>query len=151
MNQQAYDQTLGLRSFLQNFSMKLLGLLVQILFSNSIRVKLARVMGIRIGRQVYIGKYCLLDDTYPELITIEDDVVVSFGVTIVAHDASKEEVNPIKVCSGAFLGTRAVILPGVTIGRNAVVGAGAVVTRDIPAGATVAGVPARVIIKAIDS
>jgi acetyltransferase-like isoleucine patch superfamily enzyme len=53
------------------------------------------------------------------------------------------QVVPTRVCRGASIGSGAVILCGVTIGKRALVGAGAVVTHDVPAGAIVAGVPAR--------
>jgi acetyltransferase-like isoleucine patch superfamily enzyme len=53
------------------------------------------------------------------------------------------EVIPTLVKKGASIGTGAVIICGITIGENALVGAGAVVTKDVPDGATVAGVPAR--------
>lgn len=54
-------------------------------------------------------------------------------------------IRPVRIGRGADIGVNSTILPGVTIGENAIVGAGAVVTRDVPAGAIVAGVPARVI------
>ena len=53
--------------------------------------------------------------------------------------------RPVKIEDGAWIGGGAIILPGVTIGRNAVIGAGAVVTKDIPANAVAVGSPARVI------
>jgi acetyltransferase-like isoleucine patch superfamily enzyme len=104
-------------------------------------------MGVRVGKNVFIGKYCIIDDTFPELITIEDSVNISFGVTIAAHDASKNAVAGVLIKKGAYIGTKSVILPGVIIGENSVIGAGAVVANDVPPKTKVAGVPARIIEK----
>ena len=53
--------------------------------------------------------------------------------------------RPVKIGKNVWIGGKAIILPGVTIGDNAIVGAGAVVTRDVAEGATVMGIPARVV------
>jgi len=55
------------------------------------------------------------------------------------------EIKPVRVCRGADIGMNAVLLPGVTVGSGSIVGAGAVVTGDVPEGAIVAGVPARLL------
>ena len=90
-----------------------------------------------------------------EGVTIEDDVFVGHGVMFINDPYPKATVEgrlqteadwtvvPTKVCRGASIGSGAAILCGVTIGERALVGAGAVVTRDVPADTTVAGVPAR--------
>jgi acetyltransferase-like isoleucine patch superfamily enzyme len=80
--------------------------------------------------------------TEPYLVTLEDDVTVSHDVTFITHDgglrvirATRAEASyyaPIIVESGAFIGARAVLLPGVRVGSMSVVGAGAVVSRDVP-------------------
>jgi acetyltransferase-like isoleucine patch superfamily enzyme len=134
-----------LKKNFKTFLSKLFGLLIQITFSNEIRVFFCKKMGVNVGKDVFIGKYCIIDDTFPELITIEDGVNMSFGVTIVAHDASKDEVAGVLIKRGAYLGTRSVILPGVIIGEKSVIGAGAVVTSDVQPETKVAGVPARII------
>ncbi len=63
------------------------------------------------------------------------------------HRAGKLEPRPVTICDGVWLGARCIILPGVTVNEGAVVGAGAVVTKDVPPNVLAAGVPARVIKK----
>lgn len=82
-------------------------------------------------------------------ITLEDDVFVGPNVTFTndLFPRSKQYPNtfaPTRVCTGASIGANATILPGLTIGRNAMVGAGSVVVRSIPANAIVVGNPARI-------
>ena len=93
-----------------------------------------------------------------EGVTIEDDVFVGHGVMFINDPRPRAtaggrlqteadwQVVPTRVCRGASIGSGAAILCGITIGEGALVGAGAVVTRDVPAGATVAGVPARLLV-----
>jgi acetyltransferase-like isoleucine patch superfamily enzyme len=113
-------------------------------------------MGVRNGRGVFVGLDTWLDDQFPELIEIQDGVTISFRVTIVVHDDARRldrteagaghgTVAPVRLLRSCYLGATCVILPGVTVGERAVVGAGAVVTRDVPPGTLVAGVPARVV------
>jgi UDP-2-acetamido-3-amino-2,3-dideoxy-glucuronate N-acetyltransferase len=90
-----------------------------------------------------------------EGVTIEDEVFVGHGVMFIndrhprattdGHLQTEAEwrVVPTRVERGASIGSGAVVMCGVTIGMGALIGAGAVVTHDVPAGATVAGVPAR--------
>ena len=107
-----------------------------------------------IGDNVNIGQNLHL--TCAESIIIEDNVLCTARVTItdITHMTDDLTVpvleqniltKPVKICEGAFIGVNATILPGVTIGKHAVVGANAVVTRDVPDYTTVVGNPARVI------
>jgi len=101
-------------------------------------------MGVQVAPDAqYIGPDCYIDDVYPELITVSAGAVVSFRVTIVAHDHVNDCVAAVVVEEGAFIGTGAIILPGVNVGANAVVAAGAVVAADVQAGGVVGGVPAK--------
>lgn len=107
--------------------------------------------GVTIGRGAYIGRDVQFDYRYARLITVEDDVTIVSGSSILCHDASSFRrlgvtwVAPVRVCTGAYIGSRSVIMPGVTVGPGAVVGASSVVTRDVPAKMVAVGVPARVI------
>lgn len=84
-----------------------------------------------------------------ESITIGDDCAVSHDFTVMDSNAHKlngsRGTSPVVIGNHVWIGTRVTVLPGVTIGDGAVVAAGALVTRDVPAGALVGGVPAKVI------
>lgn len=83
-------------------------------------------------------------------ITIEDDVLIGPGVYLISvnhHHRKELELKPVLIKKNAWIGAKATILPGVTVGENAVVAAGAVVTKDVPANTVVAGMPAKVIKK----
>lgn len=86
-----------------------------------------------------------------ERIEIGENVAISHDVTIMDSDAHEglwegyEKTKPIKIGNHVWIGTRVTILKGVTIGDNAIIAAGSVVTKDIPNNTIVAGVPAKVI------
>ena len=113
---------------------------------------------VEIQKNATVGRRCKISShTFVcEGVTIEDEVFVGHGVMFIndrypratasgqLQTEADWQVVPTRVGRGASIGSGAVILCGITIGAEAMVGAGAVVTRDVPAGATVAGVPARV-------
>ncbi len=118
--------------------------------TSSLRVAFHRARGVRISHDVEIGYFVLIDNLYPELVTIEAGATVSAMSAILAHDEAKayalgetQEVRPVVIGAGAFVGVQSVILPGVTVGANAIIGAGSVVTSNVPSDVIVAGVPAR--------
>ena len=93
---------------------------------------------------------CTLDSLFPFLIEIGSDVLITHA-TILAHDASpvvfgkNTRAGRVRILDRCFIGAGAVVLPGVTIGPNAIVGANTVVSRDVPPNTIVAGNPAKVI------
>jgi len=112
---------------------------------------------VEIQKNAHVGSRCKISShTFIcEGVTIEDEVFVGHGVmfindrhprAIVAGRLQTEadwEMVPTRVRKGASIGSGAVILCGVTVGAHAMIGAGAVVTHDVPDDAVVAGVPAR--------
>lgn len=107
----------------------------------------------RIGDHVWIGPQSYLD---ARDLVLEDHVGWGPGAKVLgsAHTGvpvdvpiiqTDLEIKPVRVEAWADIGTNACLLPGVTVGRGAIVGAGAVVTRDVPPFAKVAGIPAKVI------
>jgi maltose O-acetyltransferase len=105
--------------------------------------------GLRVGRDTYINPSARFDGRFLFLISIGSETTISARVDFIAHDASSKRrlgytmMAPVAVGDRVYIGARAVILPGVTIGDDAVVGAGSVVSRDVPPGVVVAGNPAR--------
>lgn len=104
---------------------------------------------IQVGEGTIIGYSCFIDGR--DRITIGNHTDIASEVMIYSseHDLSSPEFTaisaPVKIGDYVFIGPRAIILPGVTIGDRAVVGAGAVVTKDVEPGTIVGGVPAKVI------
>jgi acetyltransferase-like isoleucine patch superfamily enzyme len=113
---------------------------------------------VEVQKNAFIGSNCKISShTFVcEGVTIEDDVFIGHGVMFTNDKYPRSTVSggglqteadwkvvPTIVKKGASIGTNATILCGVTIGQNAIVGAGSVVTKDVPAGAIVAGVPAK--------
>lgn len=104
----------------------------------------------KIGKNVFINFNC----TFLDLggITIEDDVLIAPNVSILSegHPVSPEDRHSLKVAhihikKNAWIGAGAIILQGVTIGENAIVSAGTVVSKDVPDNVIVGGVPAKII------
>jgi acetyltransferase-like isoleucine patch superfamily enzyme len=104
-----------------------------------------RRLGVTVGRGVSWGLEATPDVFWPELITLGDDVIVGYDSVILCHEFLQDEYRTGDVVVGdrAMIGAKAVLLPGVRIGEGAQVAANSLVTRDVPPGTTVAGVPAR--------
>lgn len=121
----------------------------------------ARKLGVKVGERCSFTSFPDFGSE-PYLIELGNHVRTSSDVAFVTHDGAtwvfREEekykkvirYGKITVRDNCFLGMRCIILPGVTIGENSIVAAGAVVTKDVPAGSIVAGVPAKVVSKTDD-
>jgi maltose O-acetyltransferase len=105
--------------------------------------------GIKIGEDTIIGDHAFLDGRAPLTIGNHVDIASSVMIYNSEHDLEKEDFSaksgPVEIGDYVFIGPRAIILPGIKIGRGAVVAAGAVVTKDVPDFAIVGGVPAKTI------
>ena len=113
---------------------------------NCVRVFLYRLCGYKIGKHVFIGMRCYLDDKCYDLLTIEDDVTISYGVFFACHGRGQGH-NHIIIRRNAYIGMRSSVMArtDIEIGENAVVGAMSLVNKSIPAGRQAVGVPCRIL------
>lgn len=104
--------------------------------------------GMTVGREVFVADDVYIDPGFAWLISIGDQTTVGPGVTILAHDATPKlrtgysAVARVALGARVFIGANAVILPGVEIGDDAIVGAGSVVRHDVAPNMVVTGNPA---------
>jgi acetyltransferase-like isoleucine patch superfamily enzyme len=110
------------------------------------RVAYYRYMGITIGKKCFISSKAHID-LIGSKITIGDYVEIAGGTYILAHAAvrGRKELRETNIEDNVRIFVNAVIFPGVKVGKNSIVGAGAIVTKDVPPNVTVLGNPARVI------
>lgn len=122
------------------------------------RPRILRKLGCRVGRDVYVGDYVRIDLSHADMITIEDHVHIASGTRLLCHQRNMSDycvgddyaklgyiIKPIHLCKGCLVGMNSFIMPGVTIGEGAIVGAGSLVTKDIPAWTVATGRPAKVV------
>jgi len=122
---------------------------------NSLRIKFHKWRGVNIGRDVYIGTQCSIDNAYPDYIYIEDNASIAAECSIIAHsnpyshfqNVTPARVDPVIIKRGAWIGIRSLILPGVTIGENAIISGGSVIDSDVPSCSAASGNPAKIIAK----
>jgi len=121
------------------------------------KVRFLRSMGVRIGEHCQILNHPHNYGSEPWLIELGDKVTITYGVFFLTHDASsrlfRESIpgsspfgnrfGAIRVQDNCFIGVNSIILPGVSIGPNSIIGAGSVVVKDVSPNTVVAGVPAR--------
>jgi acetyltransferase-like isoleucine patch superfamily enzyme len=124
-------------------------MLLIVRYSPSLQLKIdcMRLMGINAGQHVSMALEATVDIFFPELIEIGDNTIIGHGATILAHEylIDKYCTGNVKIGKGVLIGANTTVLPGVTIGDGAVVSACSLVNKDVPAGAFVGGVPAKII------
>ena len=137
---------------------KILSLIAYIAIPSKLAVIIHKLRGVNIGEGVRIHRFVYIDDYCPEEVNIGSHVGIGAKAIIIAHDRDFENENmrvsydDIKITKKrvvikdfAYIGIGSIILPGVSIGEGAVIGAGSVVTKDIPPHSIAVGVPAKVI------
>lgn len=123
-----------------------------------LRPILMRKMGCKVGKGCFIGDYVRVDCGHADMITVEDSVSIASGVRLLCHQRDFSDfcvgddymklgyvIKPIVLKKGCLIGMESFVMPGVTVGEGAIVGAGSFVTKDVPAWTIVAGRPAKVI------
>ncbi len=123
-----------------------------------LRPFILRRMGCHVGKGCFIGEYVRIDTSHTDMIVIEDSVSIASGSRLLCHQRDFSGfcvgddymklgyvVKPIVLKKGCLVGMESFVMPGVTIGEGAIVGAGSLVTKDIPAWTIAAGRPAKVI------
>ncbi len=108
-----------------------------------------RNLGFKIGKDVFLD-HVEVEEIYPEFLEIENNVTVAYGTRILLHDSSMNNLfgDPVRfgkvvIKEGAYIGSRCIIMPGVTIGKKSIVGAGSLVTKDVKDETIVMGTPAK--------
>ena len=123
--------------------------------NNKMRQWMHRRRGVHIGKNVYLGMFCFLDNLHPEYIYIEDNASINAGTMILTHfnpmkryaAVFQAQMAPVLIKEGAIVAVRSTIMPGVSIGKNSVVSAGSVVEKDVPDYTMVKGVPAKKVLE----
>ena len=157
MEYRGYRGRMGrLRLTLRFGAGKLISSLASMTPSPAMSCALHRLRGVKVGAHVYIGPPVMIDEVYPDLVTIEDYVSIGMRTMIYAHSNPtcsielKQRFFPrttgaVIIRKGAWIAPGCIILAGVEIGENAVVGAGSLVIKNVEPYTVVAGSPAKVI------
>ena len=149
--------------FFHNIRMKRLGkmmdwAIIEPFAPRKLRPYIMRKMGCHVGKGCFIGDNVRIDTGHADMITLEDGVSVAGGSRLLCHQREFSEyfvgsdynklrytIKPIVLKKGCLIGMESFVLPGVTVGEGAIVGAGSLVTKDIPAWTVATGRPARVV------
>ncbi len=111
------------------------------------------VLGMKVGEHTAFALMVMVDVFFPERIRIGSNSIIGYNTTILAHEylIGEYRLGDVDIGSRVMIGANSTILPGVTIGDDAVVSAGTLVHKSVPAGAFVGGNPMRVIREAATS
>lgn len=115
-------------------------------FSN-LRVAMYRWIGFNIGKNVFIGMKCYMDDVAIDKTIIEDNVTISYGCYFACHGKGQGHTS-ILIEEGVYLGMRCNVLSGkegIVIGRKSIIGAGSLVNVSISSNAKAVGVPVKIL------
>ena len=123
-----------------------------------LRPILIRKMGCHVGKNTFFGDYVRMDTSYADMIFIGDYTHITSGCRLLCHQRDltgyckgdnaaelRYKTGEIHIGKGVMVGMETLIMPGVTIGDGAIIGAGSIVTKDIPAWTIATGRPARVV------
>lgn len=123
-----------------------------------LRPFILRRMGCKVGKGCFIGDYVRVDTSHTDMITIEDSVSIASGSRLLCHQRDFSDycvgddymklgytVKPIHLKKGCLIGMESFVMPGVTVGEGAVVGAGSLVAKDVPDWCVAVGRPAKVV------
>lgn len=148
----------GLKAITVGVVSRLLQNIAYFAFPYQLVVLLHKIRGVKVGKGSHISRYVIIDDQVSAKVIIEEGVAVTQGVMILTHQRDLKDLRPgmsimsldlkhlnVLIKRNAHIGIGAIIMPGVTIGEGSIIGAGAVVTKDIPDFSIAVGVPARVI------
>ena len=139
---------------IRSYYKRILKLMAEFMPGYHLRVRLLRMAGYTIGSPVYIGEDLIIVDSQYQKpqVFIGNEVTIAQRVTLVTSSGAPDsrdvfrvfgsDIGPINIQDGAWIGAGVIILPNVTIGRSAIVGSGAVVTKDVPPFTVVVGIPA---------
>lgn len=119
---------------------------------NGVRVKMQRMRGVQIARDVHIGPMVTIDDVYPYFVSIGRGTSIAGNNFILTHtkpleyhsEVSPAFVAPVMIGKNVWVAINVTVLPGVTIGEGSIIASGSVVTKSIPPFVFAAGIPAEV-------
>lgn len=152
-----------IRKFFRNIRMKRLSnmmdwAILEPFAPRKLRPALMRKMGCHVGEGCFIGDHVRIDTGHADMITLEDGVSVAGGTRLLCHQRDFSNyyvgsdynqlgytIKPIVLKKGCLIGMESFVLPGVTVGEGAIVGAGSLVTKDVPAWTVATGRPAKVV------